>query len=147
MKERKVVHSISRQFTYIFFGLMAGTILLCWFLNNTFLEEFYINNKQHALLNVYNIINEAVKTEKLNSEEFELQLQGICGRYNMDVLILDGDSQTVKYVGVDPEATKRQLWDNLFLRGQMNESSSGTQKNKPLIETENYQIKIVNYKW
>ena len=142
MKERKVVHSISRQFTYIFFGLMAGTILLCWFLNNTFLEEFYINNKQHALLNVYNIINEAVKTEKLNSEEFELQLQGICGRYNMDVLILDGDSQTVKYVGVDPEATKRQLWDNLFLRGQMNESSS--QKNKPLIETENYQIKIVN---
>ncbi len=144
MRKERIVNSISRQFTCIFICLMAGTILLCWFLNNTFLEEFYIKNKQNALLDAYHTINNAAKKEKLNTEDFELQLQGICARYNMDVLILDGDSQTVKYAGVDPEATKRQLWDNLFLQGQFNGGSGEGKKQKPLVKTDNYQIKIVN---
>ena len=87
MSKKKRIRSISRQFTMIFIGLMTGTILLCWFLNITFLEDFYISDKQETLLNAYNTINSAAKQGTLNTEEFNLQLQGLSSRYNMDVLV------------------------------------------------------------
>ena len=37
-------YSIKQQIATIFIAVMAGTIILCWFINNTFLENFYINN-------------------------------------------------------------------------------------------------------
>lgn len=143
MKNRKVIHSISRQFTGIFIALMAGTILLCWFLNITFLEDFYISDKKDALLNAYDAINYAAKEDKLDTEEFELQLQSLCSRYNMDVLVLDVDSQTVKYAGNDPEATKMQLWDNLFLEERRNTNEPFDDKKDTLEENDAYRIKIV----
>lgn len=142
MDRKKKIRSISRQFTMIFIGLMAGTILLCWFLNITFLEDFYISDKQESLLNAYNTINNAAKQGTLDTEEFDLQLQGISSRYNMDVLVLDVDSQTVKYAGNDPEATKIQLWDNLFLDERRPQNLEAARKST-LVETEKYTIKIV----
>ena len=117
-KMRIVKNSISRKFAVIFFLLMAGTILLCWFLNISFLEKFYIRDKQAALLNAYAFINSAIEQGTFDTEEFELELQGLSARYNMDVLILDADSRTLKYAGVNPETARIQLWDNLFLQGQ-----------------------------
>ena len=84
MKTKKVIHSLSRQFTGIFFALMAGTILVCWFINIRFLEDFYISDKKDALLNAYSVINNAAKEGKMGTEDFELQLQSLCARYNMD---------------------------------------------------------------
>lgn len=143
MSGYKKITSISRQFTVIFIGLMTGTILLCWFLNITFLEDFYISDKEDSLLNVYHIINDAAKEGTLNTEEFDLQLQMLSGRYNMDVLVLDVDSQTVKYAGTDPEATKVQLWDNLFLDENDSKNTRNENNRDTLIETEKYRIKIV----
>ena len=143
MRNKRFVHSISRQFAGIFFALMAGTILLCWFLNITFLESFYIRDKQEVLLNAYEMINHAALEQTLDTEDFELQLQSLCSRYNMDVLILDVDSQTVKYAGVDPEATKIQLWDNLFLEKNQNHEYSEQEKKDTLVENDAYRIKIV----
>ena len=42
-------HSVRRQFALIFTGLMASTILLCWFMNNMFLEQYYVSNKTDIL--------------------------------------------------------------------------------------------------
>ena len=50
-QKKHMRHSISRKFTLIFILLMTGTILLCWFLNISFLEKYYIHDKQKALLN------------------------------------------------------------------------------------------------
>ena len=143
MSKYKKITSISRQFTMIFIGLMAGTILLCWFLNISFLEDFYISDKEDSLLDVYQIINDAAKEGTLNTEEFDLQLQMLSGRYNMDVLVLDVDSQTVKYAGTDPEATKVQLWDNLFLDKNQPHNVEDKNRRGTLVETEKYRIKIV----
>lgn len=143
MKGQKKILSISRQFTMIFVGLMAGTILLCWGLNIAFLEDFYIKDKEASLLNVYQLINDAAKKGTMNTEEFDFQLQIISSRYNMDVLVLDVDSQTVKYAGNDPEATKIQLWDNLFLDERHSQNLNEEKGRDTLIETEKYRIKIV----
>lgn len=94
-------------------------------------------------MNAYEMINHAAVEQTLDTEDFELQLQSLCSRYNMDVLILDVDSQTVKYAGVDPEATKIQLWDNLFLEKNQNHEYSEQKKKDTLVENETYRIKIV----
>lgn len=146
-KDKKVVkHSISGKFTCVFILLMAGTILLCWFLNITFLERFYIQDKQNALLNAYDFINTAIENETFDSEEFGIELQGLSARYNMDVLILDVDSKTLKYAGVDPETTRIHLWDNLFLQeeGKMGDNQNEFQRKRPLLEKDNYRIEIVS---
>ena len=70
-KIKRINNSISRKFAGIFLALMAGTILLCWFLNITFLEKFYIQDKQNTLLDAYKFINDAVEQGTFDTEEFD----------------------------------------------------------------------------
>ena len=73
-------HSIGRQLAGVFIGLMAGTILLCWFINSTFLQKYYVHNKERVLLEVYRELQEAVLGDGMESETFQLQLQQSCSR-------------------------------------------------------------------
>ena len=42
--------SLTMQYMGTILGMVAGTVLLCWFLNTTFLEYYYTYNKQKAML-------------------------------------------------------------------------------------------------
>jgi len=141
IKAKRIRHSISRKYTLTFILLMAGTILLCWFLNISFLEKYYIYDKQNALLHAYEVVNSAIEEGTFDSEDFGLELQGLSARYNMDILILDADSRTLKYAGGDPETAKLHLWDNLFLREHPNPALNPDVK--LLLEENNYRIEIV----
>ena len=44
----KKKYSITRNIAYTMIGMVTGTVLLCWFLNSTFLESFYTVNKENA---------------------------------------------------------------------------------------------------
>ena len=70
-------YSIKQQLAFIFIAVMAGTIILCWFINNTFLEKFYINNKTTAIKSAYDSINEAANTGDISSEGFDVELRKI----------------------------------------------------------------------
>ena len=129
-------HSIKRQFAIIFIGLMAGSIMLSWFINSTFLEQYYIQNKQKALMLVYTAINEAANDKTINSDEFTSELQSLCGRFNINVLVTDLDSNTIKAYGNDPDNSRMQLWDHLF-------RPENTPDVKYLIDNKNYQMSIV----
>lgn len=142
--KKHIRHSISRKFTLVFILLMTGTILLCWFLNISFLEKYYIHDKQNALLNAYQGINEAIEEDKFNTEGFELELQGLSARYNLDVLILDEDSRTLKYAGGNPETAKLQLWDKIFLGEVPDVNQAGNRRVKILAKESNYRIEIVS---
>ncbi len=109
-------HSIRRQFAGIFIGLMAGTVLLCWFLNNTFLERYYITNKQTVLLDVYADLQRAVETGTLDSESYDLKLQQSCAKHNLSLLVVDANSRTIKISGNDSDFMKRQLLQHVFMR-------------------------------
>ena len=71
----------------IFIALMTGTILLCWFLNSTLLEKYYTSNKQNVLLTAYHNINEATSKGNTNSDTFKIEVQKLCGIYNITILI------------------------------------------------------------
>ena len=92
-------YSIRKQFAGIFIGLMAGTMLLCWFVNNTFLERFYFMNKQRVVMEAYTQLNEAAQKDSISTDDFNVYLQQLSATYNISILILDEDSETIRVSG------------------------------------------------
>lgn len=107
-------HSIRKQFACIFCVLMAGTILLCWFINNTFLENYYLQNKQKEMMNAYEIINNAFNEETIGTEAFDIEFEKICGRNNINIIILDAETRTIKTSINEYEILSNQLLAYLF---------------------------------
>ena len=128
-------YSIKRQFAGIFGLLMIGTILLCWFINNTFLEKYYMNDKQKALLETYQFMNRASNEDKIGTEEFDIEFQKICGRYNVSFVLLDAESKTLKTSTPDYSTLNRRLLNNLF-------DQSSTDNDRLLQKDEKYEIQI-----
>ena len=128
-------YSIRKQFALVFGLLMAGTILLCWFINNTFLEEYYLRNKQKAMMDAYQSVNEASNEGIINTETFDIEFQKICGKNNISIILLDARSKTLKASMNDYELLSRQLVDYVFGKGI-------TFEDKLLELEENYEMYI-----
>ena len=109
--------SLNRQFAWIFGILLTGTILLCWFLNSIFLEKYYFIKKQGALHSAYNKINTAALSGDIDNSEFDLEIEQISGTYNIEMIVIDSDSETVKTTASYDQAQLLigQLLDHLFL--------------------------------
>lgn len=131
-------YSIKKQLTFVFIAIMTGTILLCWFLNNGFLEKYYLRNKQQVMRRSYQSINEAVESGSIKSEEFENQLQRMCGVYNISVVVIDADSTLVQSAGMDSDIMINYLLDRVFL--------GNTGMYETIEQTENYIMEIAHMK-
>lgn len=107
-------HSIKQQIAVIFITVMAGTVALCWIVNNIFLEKFYVQNKTNAINDAYVRINEVVSNGDITSEEFDLELRKTCDMYNIGILVIDAESNTIKSSSRDVERLMRRLYDNFF---------------------------------
>ncbi len=127
-------YSMKRQFAFIFITLITGTLLLCLILNSTLLGKYYINKKQNALVSAYNSINEASKAGDITTEAYDIELKKICDKYNIQVLVADGESEAIKYSMNDPRAVLKQLLDNIFL---------GVDEDSLLLSTDNYKMQVV----
>jgi signal transduction histidine kinase len=92
---------------------MAGTVLLCWFVNNTFLERYYLQDKQRALQEAYWQVKQASSSGDLDTVAFDIELQKVCDKYNISLIILDTNLEIVKAVN-NPPTTRRQLMDKIF---------------------------------
>ena len=129
-------YSIKNQLTFVFISIMTGTILLCWFLNNGFLEKYYLLNKQQVMRRSYQSINEAVSDGSIKSEEFENQLQRLCGVYNISVIVIDADSTLVQSAGIDSDIMIKYLLDRVFLEN--------SDMYETIEQTENYMMEIAH---
>lgn len=127
-------HSIKKQFATIFVLLMAGTILLCWFINTTCLENFYVQKRQQVLLRAYDTINRAASDGSIASEEFDIELQKTCGKYNINMVVIDADSDTVKSSSNNPEMLTRLLLEKFL--------SPKIKRKVVLKEEANYMVEI-----
>lgn len=127
-------YSLKRHFAVILISLVAGTILMCLLLNSTLLEEYYINNKIKALIEAYDSIDEAADTGDIASDTFDIELQKICGKYNIMVLVADNDSKTIKTSVNDPNYMIKHLLNNIII---------GVDPENLLQDNENYKMQIV----
>lgn len=96
MKHQKKT-SIRKQFSLIFIGLMAGTILLCLLANNLFLVQYYMKSKEKVIFDAYETIRAAANSDSYGSEAFRTELDDVCRSYNITVYIMDANSR-IKYV-------------------------------------------------
>lgn len=129
-------YSIRKQFAIVFSLLMMGTVLLCWFINNTFLENYYLKNKQKAMMNAYKVINQASNGGTIGTEAFDIEFQMICGKNNINIIILDAETRTIKTSMNDYEVLSRQLLGYLFEKELASED-------KMLVKEENYEMRIM----
>lgn len=134
-------YSIKKQLALTYITLMAATLLCCWFLNNTFLESYYMNNKQKTLMEVYDKLNTAIADQTIETDAFDIELQKLCGKYNISMLVLDEDSGTLKATMHDSEGLKRQLLDNIFF------PEKHAELEKILKRTDEYVLRRVRDPW
>ena len=95
LKKFFIRHSIKQEIAFIFIAVMVGTIVLCWIINSSFLENYYIQNKKDAIKDAYFRINEVVANGGISSDEFDLELRKTCDMYNIGLLVIDAASNTI----------------------------------------------------
>jgi len=110
-------HSIKQEIALIFIAVMAGTIILCWIVNSSFLENYYIQNKKDTFRDAYLRINEVFVNGDITSDEFELELRKTCDMYNIGLLVIDAASNTIISSTRDIDKLRRRLYDNFFVPG------------------------------
>lgn len=85
-------HSIRAKLTVMILVLTAGTIILCWFINNTFLEDFYLLSKERILENAYYEIESLINSETMEKEEISLKLEKMGANSNITYIVMNGRS-------------------------------------------------------
>lgn len=131
-------HSIRNDLLIIFMTIMAGTILLCWFLNSSLLGKYYLKNKQQMFRQAYGSLNIAAGEGNIRSESFENELQRLCEIYNFSVVVIDADSQLVQSAGNDADIMINNLLDRVFLEN--------TSSYKLIEQNEQYVMEIAHSK-
>ncbi|MCR4757031.1 MAG: two-component sensor histidine kinase [Butyrivibrio sp.] len=91
--------------------LTFGLILL---INLFFMEKFYVQNKREAIIQAYRSIAQAITDGDITSEDFDQEISHICERYNIEMIVLDADSKTVKSSTSNVEFLAKLLWENML---------------------------------
>lgn len=106
--------SLTKELVCIIVALVAGTILLCYFLNTTFIEKFYVLNKQETLLESFMVIDEASETGRLHAREFDITFDNLCANGNLNVLIISSDQTIVRSSANDNQMMLMEFMNILF---------------------------------
>ena len=113
-RENRKKGSLTKELVFIIVALVAGTILLCYFLNATFIEKFYLKNKQTTLLEGFTTIDTASGNGVLNSPEFDVTFDNLCANGNINVLIINSDQTIVRSSANDSQVILKEFMNILF---------------------------------
>ncbi|MCR5733248.1 MAG: HAMP domain-containing histidine kinase [Lachnospiraceae bacterium] len=111
-------HSIKKQFALIFGGIMAGTLLLCFLASTLFAGSYYIRDKEKVLAEGYAYIDGIAGEGGLESVNYDTQFDFLSGKNNIEILILDTDTATVRSTSSDNRMARRLL--DLIINGSNN---------------------------
>lgn len=112
MKKRM---SLSLQLILVMTLLVAGTIGFCFFLNNTFLEKYYVYNKQSELLAGFETINKASEDGTMLTDDFDITFERICTNGNINITISGPNRIILRTSSTDEQLLLMQL-DELIQR-------------------------------
>lgn len=127
--------SLSIKLTVTMLLLLAGIIGLCWILNHTFLEQFYMYDKQKSLLETYDVLQDASEEGILSADEFDVTFENLCAKDNLNILVVDAEAKILRASMMDQSMIYMQLEE--MLRGGTNGKFSQSQV---LASTDAYMI-------
>lgn len=128
--------SITTQIYLVIIGLISGTVLLCWFLNTTFLESYYSKLKSTQLVNGYVTINSAAKRGELTDADMDVQLDRLCDNSNIELLIIASDGTVIRSTSNDSINMINRFMDVLF-------GAAGDKDRHEVVSTDNYSVLLV----
>ncbi len=132
-KERRAYPgSLTSKIVAIIIGLVAGTILLCWILNNAFLEKYYVMNQQNTLWNGFERMNDASEDGELYSSDFDVEFDNLCANGNITVMIISSDRSIMRSSVNNTQKMLIEFTDILF--GERNNETT------ILAQSDNYVI-------
>ena len=124
--------SLTKELVFIIVALVAGTILLCYFLNATLIEKYYISNKQHTLLEGFEVIDEASAKGRLNEPSFDITFDNLCANGNINILIINSDQTIVRASTNDARMMLMEFMNILF--------GANPENSVVLVQQNNYNI-------
>ncbi|MGO5053660.1 ATP-binding protein [Lachnospiraceae bacterium LCP25S3_G4] len=125
-------HSIKKQMTIAFTGLVMFILIACLLVNGVFLEQYYILNKEKDLKTMYQAINNAIKDDTLSDNEVKENLQRLVEKTNISFVVLNSDGTELMWVAREAAVLKNQLFGYLLDQNQS--------RGKILSSTRSYQI-------
>lgn len=125
--------SLSIKLTVTMLLLLAGIIGLCWIVNHTFLEQFYMYDKQKSLFETYEVLREASEDGSLSTDTFDVTFENLCAKDNLNILVVDAEAKVLRSSVMDPSMLFMQLQD--LLRGDAPFAQS-----QVLVSTDKYTI-------
>ena len=125
-------HSI--RFTLLFAGIICILIVMLLLFNITFSEKFYMKDKQEAMLNAYESIDDACdqySSGSLADTDLKNNLEQVSTSKGMSVIIVNSDWTTF-YVSTQGdemmlERLKKSIFNNDIFQGISDKSSSAQQ--------------------
>lgn len=111
---RAKTHSIRFEISSAFIFTLIMAFGFCLVINLFFMEQFYVQNKREAIIQAYRSIAQAISDGDITSEEFDVEITHICERYNIEMIVLDADSLTIKSSANNAEQLTKILWDNIL---------------------------------
>lgn len=126
--------TINRQLALVFSITMAGVIMLCLLVNYLFLGKVYTANKRIALENAYRQIDEATKLGDVESEAFDIQFRQIASKNNLEILVLDSETETLKTTVTDVGPLSDSLLGYLF---------RGDEKAEVIANNDHYRVQKI----
>lgn len=87
--------TLSHQLIITMVGIVVGTVILCWFLNNTFLEKYYIYNKEKGLLTCFRKVTQELEKSGDNLGDYDIVFERLCSDNNINMLITNGNRELV----------------------------------------------------
>ncbi len=106
--------SIRIQFVMVTIALLAGTIVLSFLVNNIFLEDYYILQKNRVVQQAYEKINEAAVNGTLETVEFQEEMRDYAFRYDTNAIVINSNSEVVLVASFDGEELNRRLLGYIF---------------------------------
>ena len=70
--------TLSHQLIIVMVGIVLGTVIVCWFLNNTFLEKYYIYNKEKGLLTCFDKVTQELERAGDDASEYDIAFERLC---------------------------------------------------------------------
>ncbi len=125
-------HSIKRQMTAVFIGLVCCLILAFLIINLKFLEPYYISNKETQFIYLYEQLKGAVEEREFSDDEVSDRIYHIAEKNNVSFLVINDNSGMLISNVKDMAMLRNQLTGYIVNQTQ--------EETKALQRTENYQL-------
>ncbi len=133
MKSTNKLHSVNRQIIGISVAILTITLTALWLVNTCFLGIFYIRDKKQAMCTNFQLVNDAVKNDKLEDDEFLLELEKSYANHSISIVVMDSSGKVL--LSTTPQTGE--MFSQLLSAMLMREQKDG----KDILETgDNYVI-------